>query len=819
MAIRRKRRKRRKLKVFRFFIMLTCFLVLCGGIVGCAIVYVSIQGMPQLDAASLKTVAHTIIYDQDGKHITQIGVRNSEPIAIRDVPNDLIDAVLAIEDPSFYKHPGFSVRGILRAAFRDVQSGELQEGGSTITQQLVKISFLTDERTMKRKIQELVLSLQVERHYTKDEILEMYLNNIYMGEGAYGIQAASQTFLGIDLTDDSHSITLEQAALLAGLPQAPSAYSPFANPELAKNRRNLVLDSMARIGLISEGVAAMAKETELELDDSYFAENQYPYPYFVDYLTDILVEEYGETEVFKGGLRVYTTLDQNIQQIAETAMKNNNNFPASNTDENGNYQPQGAVVVIDPASGEIKALVGGREHTQKRQWNRAVQSTRQPGSAFKPLIAYAPAIDLKDLAPASVIDDAPVNYGSYSPRNNDGRFRGLITLRDALTSSVNIVAVKLLMDVISIDEAVKFASGLGIQLDPNYHGASMALGGLHKGVSPLQMAAAYAAFPSLGEYHEPTVLRRVERFDGTVLDEPNQRSTQAMKATTAYLVTNMLENVIQRGTGTRAQIGRPAAGKTGTTDEGKDVWFVGYTPDLVCSVWIGYDTPTPMPYEYGGIYPAQIWREIMSNALKNVPSKEFTKPPGIVSATVDRRTGLLEGPNTPPGDLITDLFREGTVPTNKSGKHVSIEVCAESGLLPNPYCPVLVSKTLLDLPNAMSTPVEDQSSRVPQEVCTVHAGTVRPQNPAIPGMNRPDQDSDSSSGANSNKPPQEGNESGTGSSTAKPPQNGASSGLRPPQGDNNPDPDPNNQGSTGGSDSDPDNEDNDRDSANGRETT
>jgi len=716
-----------------------CFITLCVGTIGGVIVYANVQDIPELDPESLKTMAHTIIYDQNGKQIAQIGIRNSEPIALRDVPDPVKNAILSIEDPAFYRHPGFSVRGIMRALFKDIQSGSMVEGGSTITQQLVKISFLTDERTIKRKIQELILSVQVEQRYTKDEILEMYLNNIYMGEGAYGIQAASQTFLAIDLTDQENTITLEQAALLAGLPQAPSAYSPFANPELAMGRRNLVLDTMARNGFISVGEAANAKLADLGLDDSMFTENQYPYPYFVDYLTDVLVETYGESEVFKGGLRVYTTLDQNIQQIAEATMKNNNNFPATNVDANDNKQPQGAVVVLNPANGEIKAMVGGREHTQKRQWNRAVQSTRQPGSAFKPIIPYAPAIDLHGKAPASVIDDVPTSYGSYNPRNNDGRFRGIITFREALTSSVNIVAVKLLMDEVGINEAVSFASKLGIKLDPNYHGASMALGGLHEGVSPLQMAAAYAAFANLGTYYEPTVIRRVERANGTVLDEHKPKSNRAMQETTAYLITSMLENVIQRGTGTRAQIGRPAAGKTGTTDEGKDVWFVGYTPDLVCSVWIGYDSPTPMPHAYGGIYPAQIWREIMSKSLQNVSSKEFTRPPGIVSATVDKRTGMPEGPNTNPGDLITDLFKEGTVPELKDIPYKTMEVCSESGLLPNPYCPHLVSRTLLDVSYAVSTSVEDQADRVPMDTCAIHTGTGKPQNPAIPGTstNRP----------------------------------------------------------------------------------
>ena len=756
--VRRRRRKKRRLNIFRFIILTLCFIVLCTGIIGGVVVYASSRDMPAFTAESLKSVAHTIIYDQDGNYITQIGVRNSEPIALANVPTDLKNAVLAVEDPGFYKHRGFSLRGIARAAFKNAQSGSLKEGGSTITQQLVKISFLTDARTVERKVQELLLSIQIERRYTKDEILEMYLNNTYMGEGAYGMQAAAQTFFGVDLTDENNSLTLEQAALLAGLPQAPSAYSPFANPELALSRRNMVLDAMARNNFISESEAETAKAAELELDNTTFIERQYPFPYFVDYLTDVLVEKYGEAEVFKGGLRVYTSLDQNIQRIAEAAMSNNANFPSSNTDANDILQPQGAVVVLDPATGQIKALVGGREHVQKRQWNRAVQSTRQPGSSFKPIIAYAPAIDLMDMSPASVFDDSPVNYGSYTPRNNDGRYRGLITMRDAVTSSINVVAVKVLMDTVGMDAAVSFASGLGIQLDPNYHGPSMALGGLYEGVSPLQMAAAYGAFANSGEYNEPTAIVKVERNDGTLLDQPTPKHRQSMKDTTAYLITSMLENVVQRGTGTRAQIGRPAAGKTGTTDEGKDVWFVGYTPDLVCSVWIGYDNPTPMPFAYGGIYPAQIWREVMSKALQNTPSKDFTRPAGLISATVDRRTGLPPGPNTSPDDLVTDLFRDGTVPTEDDDRYITLEVCAESGMLPSPYCPIITTKTVLNLTSSGSSSVEDRDSRVPTEICNIHDGAGRPQNMAIPGIGGASTTDEPNSNATEN--PNETNSSG-----------------------------------------------------------
>lgn len=733
MAPKRKRRRKRKLNSRRLFFLTFCLAFLCIGFIGCGLVYSSARNIPKLTPSSLESAVQTMIYDKNGNLVTQIGTKNSVPIDIDDVPDNVKNAFLAIEDPSFYQHYGFSLRGIARAAWKNLGSGSIKEGGSTITQQLVKVSFLTDEQSFKRKIQELILALQIERQYTKDEILEMYLNNTYLGEGAYGVQAAAQVYFGKDI---KKGLELEEAALLGGLPQAPSAYSPYLNPKAALSRRNAVLDSMAKHNFVSKSEAETAKAAELSIDTKTPAERQYPYPYFLDYLTDELIDKYGETEVFKGGLKVYTTLDQNVQQIAEAAMASNSNFPSSATDANNQLQPQGAVVVLDPHTGHVRALVGGREHTQMRQWNRAIQTTRQPGSAFKPIAAYGPAIEYKGMGPASVVDDIPVNYGPYEPRNNDGRFRGLITLRTALTQSVNIVAVKLLMDEVGIDGAVKFASGLGISLDPQSHGASMALGGLYHGVTPLQMAGAYGAFANQGVYIEPTIITRVENADGIIREQSHPKEHTAMKASTAYLITNMLRSVVQSGTGTGAQIGRPAAGKTGTTDDGKDIWFVGYTPELVAAVWIGYDNPTAMPQAYGGTYPARIWREIMSNALSDVAVKDFTRPDGLVAAEVDSKSGLLPGPNTPSDSVITDLFAAGTVPEESDNIHVLVEICAASGLLPSTQCPDRVVKSLIQLTYSVPASVEDYELRVPEEICTVHS-SGKPLNPAItnPGVN------------------------------------------------------------------------------------
>lgn len=728
------KRRSRKLNYRRLAVLITTLLVLIGGGVGLGLVFASIKDMPALSPEVLESGASTMVYDMDGNLVTQIGIRNSVPVDIKKVQPQLLNAFLAIEDTRFYQHYGISIRGIMRSVWSDLTSRSLREGGSTITQQLVRISFLSPEKTIKRKIQEIIMAFQVERRYTKDEIFEMYLNNVYLGEGAYGIQAAARTYFGKDIY--AQNLELEEVALLAGLPQAPSAYSPFLDPEAALARRNTVLESMAKYNFITASEAENAKAKEIKLETEELAWRQYPYPYFLDYITDQLTEKYGEDEVFKGGLKVYTTLDTKIQQIAETAMARNANFPSSVQDGNGVLQPQGAVVVLEPRTGYIKALVGGREHTQKRQWNRATQTARPPGSAFKPIVAYGPAIEYNGLGPASVVDDIPVQYGPYTPRNFDGRYRGLITLRTALTNSVNIAAVKILMDHVGLDNAIKFASGLGIELDPQNHGASMALGGLYEGVTPLQMASAYGAFDNQGIYIEPTAIIKVEKQDGVILEQHVPKQRTAMKPTTAYLITDMMRSVIQSGTGTGAQINRPAAGKTGTTDEGKDLWFVGYSYELVAAVWMGYDQPEAMQQAYGGTYPTRVWQEIMSRALSDTPVTGFDPPAGITTATVDGKSGLLPGPNTPADSLVTDYFAAGTVPSSSDNVHTFVEVCAASGQLPGQYCPDTVIKQLIKLPYPVSPSVEDYALRAPTESCTLHVtGAVQPQQPGKTGTN------------------------------------------------------------------------------------
>ncbi|GAB6181130.1 PBP1A family penicillin-binding protein [Desulfotomaculum defluvii] len=740
------KRKSRKLRPGRLILMITILCFAIGGIASLGYFAYAMSDMPAFNPQALENMVPTSIYDKDGNLVTRVGTENREPIKLDEVPDTVKDAFLAIEDDRFYEHHGINFRSFGRALFRNVTAGGIREGFSTITMQLVKLSYLSPEQSLKRKMQEVILTLQMERHFTKDEIFEMYLNKIYFGQGAYGIQSAAQTYFGKDLKTDN--ITLEEAAFLAGLPQAPSSYSRYLDSgksseqdeqqikeqyekdyQLTLNRRNIVLQRMKETGKITEEQRESASSQPLP-DDNKMQTTKYPYPYFVDYVTDELIKKYGPDMVYKGGLKVYTTLDPEVQKIAELALANPNNFPNYPADKNGTPQPQGAAVFMEPGTGYLRAIVGGREHTHQRALNRATQYQvlengskigRQPGSSIKPLVAYGPAIEYKGMGPASVIDDIPTSFGSYSPKNSGGGFRGLITMRQALTSSVNIVAVKLL-NTVGIQQSVKFAQGLGITtLDANRDGLAMALGGVSSGVVPLDMAGAYGAFANQGIYVKPHAIIKIERYDGTIVDEFKPERNQAMKPSTAYLITDMLRSAVQYGTGSRANLGaRPVAGKTGTTDEGKDIWFVGYTPELVGAVWVGHDLPQRMPQAYGGIYPAMIWREVMSKALADVPVRSFRKPSGIETATVDSKSGLLPGPNTPSDHMVSDIFAQGTVPTQVDNLHQVMEVCAITGELPNDYCTDRITKVVVKTPYSVPSSVADFALRAPTSTCKLH---------------------------------------------------------------------------------------------------
>lgn len=603
-------------------ILLVVIVVLVTG-AGLGFITASFSTLPSLKG-DIRPPAASQIYDINGKLIaTTRSVENRIPVTINKVPKDLQHAFVAVEDVRFYQHAGVDPRGILRAVWSNLANRGVSEGGSTITQQLAKNALLSQERTLKRKIQEAFLAIQIERQYTKSEILELYLNQIYFGQGAYGVQAAAHVYFGKNVED----LTLAESTMLAGIPKSPNYYSPFNNLKAATERQNTVLDQMVKYDYIDQATANKAKDAKLKLASrSAPGGNSSIAPYFVDYVTQQVMEKYGADSVYKDGLKIFTTLDSDMQAAAERAM---NRLPASRTDSNGIKQPQGALVAIDPHNGYIKAMVGGRGDDE---FNRAVMAERQPGSAFKPFV-YLAAIE-SGLDSASIVSDTAVAFGDWSPQNYDGKFNGNVTLRTALERSLNVPAVKL-ANQIGVDKPLYYAQQLGIstlvlQGPTNDRNLASSLGGLTRGVTPLEIASAFGVIANQGVKAEPIAVIKVLDRNGKVLEQHTPREKAVISERSAYVLLDMMRGVITRGTGTAANIGRPAAGKTGTTNDYKDAWFVGFTPDIVASVWIGYDNDGYLNGITGGSLPADIWRIFMVNASSKYPIRDFVKPAGLI---------------------------------------------------------------------------------------------------------------------------------------------------------------------------------------------
>lgn len=564
------------------------------------------------------------VFDSHGRLITTLhSDQNRLPIDINKVPQNLQNAFIAAEDNRFYEHIGIDPIGIFRAIFANLTNRGIAQGGSTITQQLAKNAFLSQEQTLKRKIQEAMLALEIEHKYSKKEILEMYMNQIYFGQGAYGIQTAAKTYFNKDVNE----LTLTQCAMLAGLPKSPNYYSPFNNLNEAKKRKNVVLDQMVKYGYVSAAEAEDAKNQDLGLSKSHQSKEADEYASFIDYVSQQVAKKYGDDALYKEGLKIYTTMDVDKQHAAVRAMRN---LPNNYTDENGLTQPQAAIVSIDPKTGHILAMVGGRGQDS---FNRASMAVRQPGSAFKPFV-YLTALQ-HDMTPDTTMDDQPVTYGSWSPKNAGGSYSGTMALSDALAHSVNTIAVQL-ADKVGTKNIIANAKKMGITtLDAKDDNLAMALGGLTKGVTPLEMASAYGTFANKGVHVKPTAIVKILDRNGNVLEdastlEKEETKTRVMSEREAYEMTTMLEGVIDHGTGTAAAIGRPAASKTGTTDDNKDAWFVGYTPDIVTAVWIGDDTGSHSLGEiYGGTIPAEIWKDYMSSATSDESGGDFSAPSGM----------------------------------------------------------------------------------------------------------------------------------------------------------------------------------------------
>ncbi|BBO78634.1 penicillin-binding protein [Desulfosarcina widdelii] len=589
----------------------------------------------------------TEIFSADGQRILTIGGR--ETVALDDVSYPFIQAILATEDHRFWEHRGINKLRTLKALWVTLFEAGKVQGASTITQQLAKNLFFSFERTYMRKFRELLVALQIEAQFTKQEILEAYINQIPFGVGAYGIGEASRTFFG----KSAGELNLAEASLLAGLPKSPTRYNPFRYPERARKRQQVVLQRMVATGMISsqEAEAASAASAELRTQTRPLRVDSY----FLDAVMKSLEETYSPEVVYHGGLRVYTTLDPGMQQQAETALQDGiarleTQMPEGDLSEEADSGLQGALVAVDVNTGAVKALVGGRDFFQT-PYNRALQNNRQPGSAFKPFLYYA-ALEDAGRSPADVMVDKPVSIPvagkpTWKPRNFERSYQGAMVLKKAFTESVNTVAAQL-VEAIGPEAVIETARRCGITspLNPVY---SVALG--TSGVSPLEMAGAYATFASGGVRHQPYWIRRVEDVSGRVLEEHIITGERVLNESIAYQVVDMMAGVIEDGTGKvvrKMGFTLPAAGKTGTTNEYNDAWFTGFTPNLSTAVWVGFDRGQGMRDKNGagitgGRGAAPIWTRFMKAATEGEPPKAFLVPPDIYIKKVNPETGSWAG--------------------------------------------------------------------------------------------------------------------------------------------------------------------------------
>ncbi|WP_241993774.1 transglycosylase domain-containing protein [Mesobacillus foraminis] len=567
----------------------------------------------------------TIIYDHKGEVASKISSNKNEGVKINEIPDDMKNAVIAIEDHRFYEHDGIDYLGISRAFYKNIKAGGIVEGGSTITQQLTKNTLLTSEKTYKRKIEEFFLAREIEKQYSKDEIMQMYLNRIYFGNGSWGVKRAAMNYFGKELKD----ISADEAALLAGLIKAPSALDPYNHYDAAIERRNVVLQAMKTQGFLSEEEYQKAVEKKVVLNEGGRDPLRGKHPFYIDHVIEEAISRYGLTqdELLSGGYRIYTEMDVSMQTAMEDTYSKDELFPKGTKDQN----VQSGGVLVDPKTGGVRAIVGGRGEHVFRGFNRATQLKTQPGSIMKPLVVYTPALE-EGWGVTEKLKDEEMEFNGYKPGNHSGTFKGDVPMHEALKDSLNVPAVWLLNEM-GISKGLDAAKRFGIPLDENDRNLAIALGGLDKGVSPLNMAEAYSAFANDGVRTEAHAISRIEDSEGNKIVEWKEKKTKVTEKEIADKMTSMLLEVVQEGTGRGAQIsGREVAGKTGTTQvpvEGikgvKDQWFVGYTPQLVGAVWVGYDQTDEKHYltTTSSEGAALVFKDFMGEALKGTKPASF----------------------------------------------------------------------------------------------------------------------------------------------------------------------------------------------------
>lgn len=622
----------------------------------------------------------TQIYAADSTLIGEFFQQNRALIPLEEIPEYMKNAIIAIEDRKFYQHWGVDIYGIARALFKDLLARKVVQGASTITQQLARNLFLTFDVSIQRKLREMILALKIERAYSKDEILEMYLNQIYFGSGAYGVEAAARTFFG----KGARKLTLGEAALLAGLPKNPRDYSPFHHLERAMRRRRVVLDAMVECGMLERAEADSVKMTPVVLREKGKVEEKRA-AYFLEYVRQYLETRYGAERIYHGGLRVYTTLDPYLQSVAEDSMEANlerieaaHDYPQTMAGYReelawGGAEPprylQSAVVALDVRTGAIRAMVGGRSFRHSK-FNRAVQARRQPGSAFKPFI-YITALE-NGFAPSQTVLDAPIvlelpNGDIWKPHNFSETFEGEVSLRHALDKSINVAAVRLLMSLGPV-AVINYAHRLGIK-SPLQGVYSLALGTLE--VTLMELTSAYATLGAGGVKAEPFAVAAVIDRDGRILERRRVYREEVLSPQTSYMITNMLASVLEEGTGRSARLlgfKEPAAGKTGTTDDCTDAWFIGYTTELAVGVWTGFDEKKSIgPRMTGARVSLPVWTDVMKAYYRDHKGKDFSEPAGIIHRVVCEETGLLASNYCQR--IRKEVFIAGTEPRRRCDRH------------------------------------------------------------------------------------------------------------------------------------------------------
>ncbi|MCA1038087.1 penicillin-binding protein 1A [Bacillus infantis] len=567
----------------------------------------------------------TVLYDKDGDEAGKLAANRTGGAEIEDLPEHMKEAVVSIEDERFYKHNGFDIKGIARAFFSNLFAGRITGGGSTITQQLAKNALLSPEQTYRRKAEEIFLAVEIEKNYKKEEILLMYLNQVYFGSGAWGIDQAARTYFNKPIS----RVTISEAALLAGLLQSPSALDPYQHYDRSISRRDTVLGKMHELGYISKDEYEKAIGEKIVLEDGSTDTEARKYPYYVDAVLDEATSKYGLTqeEIFTRGYTIYTELDQNVQAGLEKVYERDSLFPAGR----GGQLVQSGSVLLDPSTGGVRAIVGGRGEHVFRGFNRGTHIKAQPGSTLKPLSVYTPAIE-EGYDASSILKDEPMTFGNYKPENFSRTYAGEVPMYKAVEESLNIPAVWLLNEI-GIDKGMDSLKRFGIPTEKEDRALGIALGGMRKGISPLKLAEAYSAFPNEGKRHDAHFITKIVGPTGNVIAERKEKTVKVTSKAAAREMTSMLLNVVESGTGQRTNIPDvQIAGKTGSTqlpyndiDGTKDQWFVGYTPSLVGAVWLGYDKTDRDHYlsTSSSETVVPIFRSIMEQVLPYTEQKDF----------------------------------------------------------------------------------------------------------------------------------------------------------------------------------------------------